>query len=197
MTFCLSFLREYYKVPGVIIPVYLLRCGFQWSTGSLSYSIIADYVPKAYRARWNTLESIASFGWSGSAVLGGKLVKMSGYSLTFAITASIQLLSIIVFALPIVPLVAKESDIQDLVETQLERDDTRRELEEPLLGSMEASDEGATKEVVSQNASIYPTPTSSKGIIKALLDETMLQNEDISSSLSKSLDTFVKVGSLR
>ena len=32
-----------------------------------------DYVPKETRARWKSLESIAQFGWCGSAALGGIL----------------------------------------------------------------------------------------------------------------------------
>jgi len=135
MTMTMSLARPFYGLPYVMIPIYLVRCGFMWSTLGLSYSIIADYVPKEYRARWNTLESIASFGWSGSAVLGGHLVAKHGYSVTFAITASVQLLGVLLFALPLLPLVAKESDIQKLVEThkQEEAEDLGSALEEPLL----------------------------------------------------------------
>merc|ERR1739848_42672 len=127
-TTAIALLTPYYSKPFVMIPVYLLRCGFMWSTGGLSYSIIADYVPKEYRARWNTLESISSFGWSGSALLGGKLVQAYDYEITFAITASIQLLAVILFYFPITPLVAHESDIQDLVQEKL-----KNEMKEPLL----------------------------------------------------------------
>ena len=140
-TFTLAFCEQYYHVPTVIIPIYLLRCGCMWCTGGLAYSIIADYVPKKYRARWNTLESIASFGWSGSALLGGKLVEMYDYNTTFAITGILQLLALVVFYLPLVPLVAKEEDIKAWVKKQKEQrgeggegeGDASRELEEPLL----------------------------------------------------------------
>ena len=143
-TLAMSLLHDYYEKPHVMIPVYLLRCGFQWSTGGLSYSIIADYVPKEYRARWNTLESIASFGWSGSAVLGGHLVKSQGYSATFAITACVQFFGMAFFGLPILPLVAKESDIQEQV-SRLKGGgegggEAAEELREPLLGEPHRSD---------------------------------------------------------
>ena len=178
-----------------MIPVYLLRCGFQWSITGLSYSIIADYVPKEYRARWSTLESIASFGWSGSALLGGKLVRMSGYSTTFAITAVVQFLGVLLFALPIVPLVAKESEIQALVEDQKKKQNTTKEgdengfvggqtddLEEPLLAKGEFASERAEPQE-----------------IRPMSNQRVLGNDTFANSLSKSLgnlEHMAKVGSL-
>ena len=166
-----------------------------WSTGGLAYSIIADYVPKEYRARWNTLESIASFGWSGSALLGGKLVRMSGYSTTFAITAMVQLLGVLLFALPLVPLVAKESDIQALVEDQKESGGTETdELEEPLLGN-EARESAEPREIITSSIRGLPG-------LNPMFNETENENEnlpDIASSLSKSLghlEHIARVGSL-
>lgn len=38
----------------------------------LTKSVLNDYVSKANRAKWNSLESINVFSWSGSAALGGK-----------------------------------------------------------------------------------------------------------------------------
>lgn len=49
-----------------------------------------DYVPKAARAKWNSLESVTSFGWSGSAFVGGYLVQRHGFGATFAATATMQ-----------------------------------------------------------------------------------------------------------
>ena len=57
-----------------------------------------DYVPKNTRARWKSLESVSSFGWAGSAGLGGYLADRHGYVFTFFITAAIQVASIVIEA---------------------------------------------------------------------------------------------------
>jgi hypothetical protein len=51
------------------------------STYAIQESVLMDFVPKSTRARWKSLESVASFGWCGSAVLGGVLADASSYSL--------------------------------------------------------------------------------------------------------------------
>lgn len=48
------------------------------------------------RARWNSMESIMQFGWSGSAVLGGLIIDHSTYSVSFLTTAAVQASSILV-----------------------------------------------------------------------------------------------------
>lgn len=42
------------------------------------------------RARWNSLDGVLIFGWSGSALLGGILVDKYGFDVTFCITALMQ-----------------------------------------------------------------------------------------------------------
>lgn len=42
------------------------------------------------RARWNSLDGVLIFGWSGSALLGGILVDKYGFDITFCITALMQ-----------------------------------------------------------------------------------------------------------
>ncbi|QDZ20459.1 MFS general substrate transporter [Chloropicon primus] len=188
-TLAMALMRSQYHNAEVMVTVYLLRCGFQWSTGGLAYSIIADYVPKEYRGRWNTLESISSFGWSGSAVLGGHLVKLSGYSTTFLITAVIQLLGVVLFALPITPLVALEKDIQKAVEALK---DNEGELEEPLLGGNEAR--SAPRAVVPASSSIRGLPG-----MNPTFEETTGENGAGASSLSRSLshlEHVARIGSL-
>jgi hypothetical protein len=76
------------------------------STYALNESILMDYVPKETRARWKSLESVASFGWCGSAVVGGLLSDASSYSTTFMYTAGLQLIGalIIAFLLKVVPI---------------------------------------------------------------------------------------------
>ncbi len=42
------------------------------------------------RARWNSLDGVLIFGWSGSALLGGIIVDKYGFDFTFCITALMQ-----------------------------------------------------------------------------------------------------------
>lgn len=46
---------------------------------------------QAARGRWNSLDSLFVFSWSGSAAFGGFLIAQSGFGMTFLITAIMQL----------------------------------------------------------------------------------------------------------
>ena len=70
--------------------IYLLRTGLMNCTYPLEESILMDFVPPSTRARWKALDSIGTFGWCGSAALGGYLADLKGYSFTFFITAGVQ-----------------------------------------------------------------------------------------------------------
>lgn len=75
----------------LIVGVYLLRTGIMNCTYPLLESILMDNVPSNQRARWKSLESIASFGWTGSALVGGILSDKHSYQFTFSMTALTQL----------------------------------------------------------------------------------------------------------
>ncbi|CAE6946063.1 TDRD1 [Symbiodinium sp. CCMP2592] len=109
-TILLGLLRPYYTVPGVMLPVFLLRCCSMWGASPLLGSIIADYTPKAQRGRWKALGSITAMGWSGSAAVGGALIDHFGYGITFAITGCMQSLALPTMC-SLMPLVAKESEL--------------------------------------------------------------------------------------
>ena len=99
-------IRPDYALPQILIPIYVLSTA-QHCTRPLKKSILMDYVPKRTRARWNSVDSVTRFGWSGSAVLGGYLVDRFDYSVTFLVTAAMQALaSTILFLL--VPIVKIE-----------------------------------------------------------------------------------------
>ena len=72
----------------------------------LRKSVLMDYVDKDRRAKWASLESLTSFGWSGSAVLGGYLVEYHGYDACFFVTATSQLVSLLI-RLPLLRLVPR------------------------------------------------------------------------------------------
>ena len=75
-----------------VLPLYFISTA-QHCVRPLKKSILMDYVPKHQRARWNSLDSVTRFGWSGSAVVGGWIVDHWSYSGSFFITAIIQILA--------------------------------------------------------------------------------------------------------
>jgi predicted MFS family arabinose efflux permease len=94
-----------WRVPKVIIPIYLARTCIMNASYPLQKSILMDYVPKRSRAKWNSLEAITSFGWSGSAALGGWLIQRHGFDVNFTVTATLQLVAwcVMLLLLPLVP----------------------------------------------------------------------------------------------
>jgi predicted MFS family arabinose efflux permease len=64
-----------------------------------------DYAPKSQRGRWSSLDAVTSFGWSGSALLGGFVISRHGFSAVFYVTACMQLASLLTLCLllPLVP----------------------------------------------------------------------------------------------
>ena len=83
---------DYYLATAVMAAIYLVRTGLMNCTYPLEESILMDFVPSDQRARWKALDSSASFGWCGSAALGGYLADQPsiGYTGTFLYTAVIQ-----------------------------------------------------------------------------------------------------------
>jgi len=100
-------LRDYWTYPWVICPIYILRTSVMNCQRPLTKSVLMDLVPKASRARWNSLDSLTRFGWSGSAFLGGWLVDRGGYGFTFFITAGLSFTGALPWLI-IAPLVPQE-----------------------------------------------------------------------------------------
>lgn len=73
-----------------VLPLYLVRTWLMNCTAGLTKSVLNDYVSIGNRAKWNALESLNTFSWSGSALLGGVLIDRFGYQATFLITAALQ-----------------------------------------------------------------------------------------------------------
>ena len=73
----------------VAVPLYLLRTAAMNASYPTQRAIMMDVVPKKQRGRWNALENVTSFTWTGSAALGGWLVDRYDYTFTFRITAFI------------------------------------------------------------------------------------------------------------
>ena len=117
--------------PWAVTVMYLFRTWLMNCCSGLTKAVLNDYVvrgavsssarhipsphhpnhttrqSKKHRAKWNSLESINIFSWSGSAALGGYLIDTVGYRYTFLATASLQALSALMLV-PLVEIVHKE-----------------------------------------------------------------------------------------
>jgi MFS family permease len=93
--------------PMVLVCVYILRTSFINSTYPLDESVLMDFVPKDERARWKSLESVAAFGWCGSAAVGGWIADKYDYRYTFLVTAILQSIATAIGAL-LIPLVPRK-----------------------------------------------------------------------------------------
>lgn len=80
---CMTFVQPL----ALQILFFLLRGGLMRCSQPLRRSILMDAVPKRLRARWNALESLSVFSWSGSAFVGGYLIDAYDYRLCFLITS--------------------------------------------------------------------------------------------------------------
>eukprot|EP00884_Botryococcus_braunii_P015730 jgi/Botrbrau1/2840/Bobra.0125s0047.1 len=90
-----------WKMATLMVPIFLVRTSVNNACNPLSNSILMDFLPKERRGRWNSLNSIISWGWAGSALIGGYLIQKYGYTVTFGVTAVVQLMAWLV----LVPLV--------------------------------------------------------------------------------------------
>ena len=92
--------------PTVVV-LYLLRTWLMNCCMGLTRSVLNDYVPKRHRAKWNSLESVNTSTWAGSAVIGGLLSDRIGYTRVFLITAALQALGLALYV-PLAAIVALE-----------------------------------------------------------------------------------------
>ncbi|RHY91152.1 hypothetical protein DYB35_011872 [Aphanomyces astaci] len=82
----------------------VFRSGFMRCSEPLRTSLMMDYVPQHLRGRWNSLEGLTQFTYSGSAVVGGYLIERHGYRLCFFITAVIYVVGVAIECL-LVPII--------------------------------------------------------------------------------------------
>eukprot|EP00538_Stauroneis_constricta_P013250 CAMPEP_0119565530 /NCGR_PEP_ID=MMETSP1352-20130426/30384_1 /TAXON_ID=265584 /ORGANISM="Stauroneis constricta, Strain CCMP1120" /LENGTH=610 /DNA_ID=CAMNT_0007614465 /DNA_START=32 /DNA_END=1867 /DNA_ORIENTATION=- len=112
MVFFKSYLDSH---PFLLVPIYVIRTSLMNGSYPLQESILMDFVPKEERARWKSLDSVAAFGWCGSAAFGGWLSDKYDYTYTFLITAIVQTAGILVFStlMPLVPIKEGSRDHDD------------------------------------------------------------------------------------
>eukprot|EP00532_Pseudo-nitzschia_australis_P000088 CAMPEP_0168204518 /NCGR_PEP_ID=MMETSP0139_2-20121125/25437_1 /TAXON_ID=44445 /ORGANISM="Pseudo-nitzschia australis, Strain 10249 10 AB" /LENGTH=571 /DNA_ID=CAMNT_0008130455 /DNA_START=53 /DNA_END=1768 /DNA_ORIENTATION=+ len=114
--------KKYLDVhPFLLVPIYVMRTSLMNATYPLQQSILMDFVPKDKRARWKSLDSVASFGWCGSAAFGGWVADKYDYTHTFLLTAIFQSVSLGVWCclLPLVPRVEGSRVVVDGGEEQI------------------------------------------------------------------------------
>ena len=107
-----------------LVPIYVLRTALMNATYPIQESVLMDFVPRDQRARWKSLDSVASFGWCGSAAFGGWLADKFDYTYTFLITAILQSIGVAVWCL-LLPLVPRKEGLHVMEdnEEQNENDD--------------------------------------------------------------------------
>jgi MFS family permease len=66
-----------------------------------------DVIPKKDRGKWNSVENLTSFTWTGSAMAGGYLVSNFGYRFTFLITGGLYVIATTILSL-LIPLTKGE-----------------------------------------------------------------------------------------
>jgi len=108
----------------VIVPIYVVRTMFMNSCSGIRKSILMDFVPKKSRGKWNAVDGVTRFSWSGSAFVGGILIDKYGYGYTFLITAALQIIgnSMLIPLLFIIPSEKEPKD--DLAQAILTAEDS-------------------------------------------------------------------------
>ncbi len=125
LLFLMCFLDWKHITAWAVVPVYILRTALMNSTKPLTRSIIMDAVPKDARAKWNSLESITTATWSGSAVVGGLLVDRYGFLFNNLITATLQLLSTLPLFLVLGLVPCEHAGVEGCTEEEEEEEEER------------------------------------------------------------------------
>lgn len=111
----------------IVLPIYFIST-LQHCTRPLKKAILMDYVPKSKRARYNSIDSINRFGWSGSAVFGGFSVDKYGFGPLFFMTACILFLSSFIFSFLTAVVPREELGNNRLIENDDESSDDEEQL---------------------------------------------------------------------
>lgn len=96
-------LMSYVQPMHLQVAMFLLRSGMMRCSQPLRRSVLMDHVDRRVRARWNALEGVTVFSWSGSAMIGGYLLDQLDYRTCFFITALVYMvgLALELFLLPL------------------------------------------------------------------------------------------------
>lgn len=132
----------------LVLPLYILRGSIMNAKGPITRAIIMDLVSTDMRGRWNSIQSISSFTWAGSAALGGYIADSSGdYRFTFAVTAAIYSISGLMF-------------IMLLFIYPREGANNRQSASERQAASLSLIEQRASTPEMKEPPSVAPTPQS-------------------------------------
>src|ERR1700759_1061348 len=87
------FLLAWCRTPGIVYLLFIARTALMNCGKPLMRAVLMDSVPRHQRGRWNSVESIFSFSFSGSAMVGGWLIDNYSYAACFYVTAFTYLIS--------------------------------------------------------------------------------------------------------
>lgn len=91
-----GFCAEGSRLSSSLVPVHVYLFTFEKMPAGLSFLAICKMAEAGCwlqnaRARWNSLDSLFVFSWSGSAAFGGFMIAKWGFGAAFLITAILQL----------------------------------------------------------------------------------------------------------
>ncbi|KAF0718906.1 Aste57867_1406 [Aphanomyces stellatus] len=89
------------------ITMFLVRTSIMRSSQPLRSAILMDHVPKAWRGRWNALESLTMFCFCGTSIVGGYLIEQYGYRVCFFVTSLVWFVGLMLEML-LVPIIRNE-----------------------------------------------------------------------------------------
>jgi MFS family permease len=61
---------NFWNIQWLTATLHVFRTGIMNSPSALSPSLLSDYVGKESRGKWQAMDMITSFGWSGSSLFG-------------------------------------------------------------------------------------------------------------------------------
>lgn len=100
-TACLWYMC-YFRHLYIVVPLFLLRGGLMNSLVPIVRAIVMDLVTPEMRSRWSCMQTITTFAWSCSAVLGGLVADAaSDYRITFQVAALIYSVSFLLLLLAV------------------------------------------------------------------------------------------------
>jgi MFS family permease len=111
------------------IAIYLVRTAAMNSSYPIQRAILMDVIPKKDRGKWNSVENLTSFTWTGSAAAGGYLVSHFGYRFTFLITGGLYILATMILSLLIALTYGEVTDVKEEEEEE-EKEGEGEEVEE-------------------------------------------------------------------
>lgn len=95
--------------PSTLGALFLAHTALMQCNVPLRRSLLMDFVPKNNRAKWNSLEGLSMFSWTGSAVVGALLIDAYGYHVCFFVTCGVYITGFLLDLL-LVPLTRHASE---------------------------------------------------------------------------------------